>query len=517
MSLATATRRIGWLLRTSRRFGADEALRSGRTFARAFSALGSRPLAPSQITRWETGQLPLGREAIRRYEQLLHLTPESLVSVADTTMRYAADGASLRSSHETDDDLDRVRLFHMLDRVTGADALSGADWSSLTELVAARPQLELYPSKIWLAITDRLLDEMVDAVGIEWLQRQEAMSRLLRHPAARHDAVEGCIAHASDPTSLSIVEPLSLLNNTQDPVANRYVLRQLEHPDGERALEGALQAVIRKVSQQHFHHQESIRLVASLTSLMNDASTSGAVLALAVEAGRRLSRQPSYAGVVPLQLHTGPVVHDAWTARRSAEPTAAQVVSARIAARVHNQLAREAGSTDAILATLVEETMFHPDPDLSLASAMLIGATPYRIPFTQMLLDEVKLDLARQRGTYPLASALRALTLLGVDTHRPLVHDLLTKRGASETVRQAAAWATPFCFGRFPEPIWRQILTVQFAAWRQSPNTTNGSILHGIAFGIGTEGHRSLLAYIREHPHAPQTARAAAASWLLRT
>ncbi len=510
------SRYIGWLLRVNRKFGPDDALRSGRTFARAFSTRGSPPLAPSQITRWETGDLRPSREAIGRYEQLLGLASESLVSVAQTMMHYAANRASLRGCRETDQDRDRVHLLHLLDRVAAADALTGADWSSLTELVDARPQLELYPPKLWRDITNRILDEMVDAVGVQWLQRQEAMSRLIRHPAARRDAIAVCIAHASDPMSLSIVEPLSLLDNTSDPIANRYVLQQLEQPDGERALEGALHAVIRKVSQRHFQHQESLRLVKSLTALMNDPTTSGAFLALAVEAGRRLAQQPPYAGVVRRKLPTASVARHVWTARRLAEPTAAQVVSAPIASRAHHHLAHENSAADTALATLTEQTLFHPDPDLSLASAMMIGATPYRVPFTQMLLDEVKTDLVRQHGAYPLATALRTLTLLGVDTHRPLIHDLLTTRGASETIRQAAAWAVPFCSGRFPEQTWQTILTVQLAAWQENPNTTNGSIMHGIAYGIGTESHRNLLTRIRQHPHAPHTARATAASWLLR-
>jgi hypothetical protein len=514
--MATATRHIGWLLRVNRRFGPDEELHSGRTFARAFSTSASPSLAPSQVTRWETGELLPTRDAIRRYERMLGLAPESLVAVAEAMMHSAADGASLRTSHDADQDRDRDRLFHLLDRVTMADALTGADWSALTEIVAARPQLELYPPRLWRDLTDRLLDEMVDTVGVEWLQRQTAMSRLIRHPAARPHAVARCIAHAGDPTSLLIVEPLSLLGNAQDQIANRYVLQQLEHPDGDRALEGALQAAIHKVSQLHFQHQESARLMMSLTALIKDPATSAAVLALSVEVGRRLARQPIYAGIVSRRLPAASFAHHVWTSRRLAEPATVQTTSARIVSGVHSRLAPTTGGIDAVLATLAEEALFLPDPDLSFAAAMLIGATPYRIPFTQMLLDEVKVDLARQRGTYPLATALRVLTLLGVDTHRPLIHDLLTKRGAGETVRQAAAWATPFCSGRFPEQTWQQILAVQLAAWQQNPTTTNGSVLHGIAFGIGTERHSGLLANIREHPHAPHTVRATAASWLLR-
>jgi len=261
MSVSTATRNIGWLLRVNRRLSPDEALRSGRTFARAFSTGGSQPLAPSQITRWETGELLPTRETVRRYEWLLGLAPESLVSVADAMMHSAAGGASLRVSHDSDQERDRARLFHLLDRVTAADSLTGADWSALTEMVAARPQLELYPPKLWRDLTYRLLDEMVDTIGVEWLQRQTAMIRLIRHPAACRYAITGCIAHADDPRSLLVVEPLSLLDNSQDPTANRYVLQQLQQPDSHRALEGALHAIIHKVSNGHFQHQESTQLV----------------------------------------------------------------------------------------------------------------------------------------------------------------------------------------------------------------------------------------------------------------
>jgi hypothetical protein len=516
VSIAIATRHIGWLLRANRRFGPDEALRSGRTFAHAISTSASHRLAPSQISRWETGELLPTRDVIRRYELLLGLVPESLVAVADGVVHSASAGASLRTSQDADQDRDRARLFHLLDQATAAEPLTGADWSLLTEIVAARPHLELYPPRLWLDLTDRLLDEMVDAVGVDWLQRRTAMSRLIRHPAARPYAIGRCIAHVADPTSLLIVEGLSLLGNTNDAIANRYVLQQIQNPDGVRALEGALHAAVHKVGQLHFQHQESTRLLNCLAALMDDPATSAAIVALSIEIGRRLARQSAFTAAVPRRLSAASLAHHVWTSGRLAEPTTAHTTSLRIASGVHGRLAPRIDGIDPMLATLTEEALFLPDPDRSFAAAMLIGATPYRVPFSQMLLDEVKADLAARRGTYPLATALRLLTLLGVDTHRPLIHDLLTKPGAGETVRQAAAWATPFCGGKFSEQTWQRILAVQLAAWQQNPNDTNGSILHGITFGIGTERHSALLAKIREYPHTPQTVRATAASWLLR-
>src|SRR5664279_2040075 len=75
---------VGWLLRSNRRFGPDAGLRNGRSFAAAFSAdAGTGRTAPSHITRWENGSLLVSRATVRRYERLLGLTPESLVTVRD--------------------------------------------------------------------------------------------------------------------------------------------------------------------------------------------------------------------------------------------------------------------------------------------------------------------------------------------------------------------------------------------------------------------------------------------------
>jgi hypothetical protein len=74
---------VGWLLRANRTLGPADDLRSGRAFAEAL-----RPgLAPSQITRWETGAITAGRATVRRYEELLGLEPESLVTVRDALYR----------------------------------------------------------------------------------------------------------------------------------------------------------------------------------------------------------------------------------------------------------------------------------------------------------------------------------------------------------------------------------------------------------------------------------------------
>src|SRR4051794_32309632 len=84
----SASRMVGWLLRSNRRLtDADPALRSGKEFARLFGHPGGPPLAPSQITRWEQGETSASRAVIRRYEHMLALAPDSLVTICDALSR----------------------------------------------------------------------------------------------------------------------------------------------------------------------------------------------------------------------------------------------------------------------------------------------------------------------------------------------------------------------------------------------------------------------------------------------
>jgi hypothetical protein len=515
MSAVSTGRYLGWLLRVNRRFGQEDALRSGRSFARAFHGVnGARALAPSQVTRWESGQLTPGRAVIRRYEQMLGVAPESLVTAADSVMRSAGD--VLHGDHRADPDHSRERLYHFLDRVLAADAMTGADWSTLTELTIARPHLELYPPKLWQDTADRLLHELVASTGNEWLLRQEAMTRLFRHPSARSHAVAACIAMAGDASSPAVIEPLSLLDTISDPVANGYVVRQIEHPEDERALQGALRAALSKVTRGHLQPPESKQLVASISGLLSDPTLDGTILPLVVKVARKLAQRPAYADQLARHLPAAPVARQVWTAGRVADSTAAQAVSARIAARAQSRLPYQPDAADGVLAALVEESLFVPDPDRSLVANTLIAATPYRVPFAYALFDELKADLAHRSGICPLAAGLSALTRVGVDIHRPMINEILTGAGFDAAARYAAAWATPYCAGRYTEHAWRQIFSTQLAAWRQSPFPLGESILKGITYGIGTDGHRDLLTDIRDHPFTPPSAQTMA-SWLLQT
>ncbi|MET7424838.1 hypothetical protein [Dactylosporangium sp. NPDC005555] len=515
MSAAGAARHVGWLLRVNRRLGDDETLRSGRQFARAFRTDTTKPLAPSHVTRWENGDLAVTRATVRRYEHLLGLATDSLKTLIDAVNRV--EGAPMLADDvRADVDQDRQRLSELLDRVFGGGSMTGTDWGRLTDLISARQELEFYPRHLWRDLADRLLGELVVAVGSAWLQRQEAMSRLLEHPTARTHAVAACIGMAEDLSTTAVIEPLSLLDVTADAAANRYVLRQISRPDSDRAMHGALLAAIRKVGLAHFRDGEWLQLAACLSSTISDPALDPALAPLAIDVARRLTRRLPNVKSLHRSLSAVDDAHRTWQAGRSAEPQPAQLAGRRIAARAQSRLGTGSGGADAVLAELIGETLFGSNPERRMVASMLLAASPYRRAVAQTLLDEITADIASRGQTYPLAASLRAITQLNVDIHRPLIRDILIRPGFPAAARHAAAWATPYCAGQQSPAAWRKVLDVQVAAWLRQPSELTEGIVLGIVHGIGTDGQRPLLAAIQSDPALPASARTAA-SWLMRT
>lgn len=481
--------RISWLLRVNRRLAPDPALRAGKTFAAAFRADGARPLAASQVTRWEDGTVVPRRETIRRYEDLLGLPSHSLTALKDAVDRIAGTAPPMPAA---DGVADRDRFHGLLERATATDPMTGRHWCELTELVQAAPGLMLHPPGLWEQISHRLLGELVVAEDAAWLQRQEAMSRLLEHPDAGVHAVNACIGLAADRSSPVVVEPLSLLDATPHPDANRHICRTIADADDGRALYGALLASVRKVRAGHFSPEELGRLGAAVTGLLDDRGLSRTLRPLAFEVNRRIAGLPEDAPAG--RSEPGPV------ARRAAVRATAEVLP-------------DGSEADRTLTALIDDALHSTNPDDRMMAGMFIAATPYRAAVARALLDEVVAEF-RRRQEGGLAAHLRTLTILGATEHRVLIGQILTGPGFSEPARHAAAWATPHCAGRFDEATWRRILQVQLRAWRAAPAGLGAEILHGVAYGMGTDDHRDLLAEVRADDRLPAAARSTAA-WLL--
>lgn len=485
--------------------------RSGREFARAFRRDGAPELAPSHVTRWEQGALALDHAIVARYEELVGAPAGSLACVCDTVLRLAASGPGvqpLAHAHVPGQD----RLHELLGRAAAADPMTSGEWSELSVAVRARPGLVLHPPALWRLVTDHLLTELIAAEGAAWLIRQEAAARLLEHPDAGRPMVEACVAMAEDPAIPAYVEPITLLDVTARPEANGYVLGQLEKPHNERALQGALLASLRKVKRGHFRREDEwVRLGRAAADIIGQTGHSRIIATTAANLIQSVARcAPRTAAPMPattLRAATGYLTD---TATHS---EARRALCRRLAGSAEARLFDQAGGLDEILPVFVEEMLFSRDFDERLYATMVVAATPYRQPLAAMLATEVTGGMLR-RDEHLADAVLRASTLLNGTAHRELVQRILTNPGISCQTAHSAAWATPHCAGQQDELSWRRAVGVQFARWRRDPSQLTAGILEGLAYGIGTDGHRDLLVEIRDAALMPQPARTVAGWWL---
>jgi hypothetical protein len=325
--------------------------------------------------------------------------------------------------------------------------------------------------------------------------------------------VEACVAMADDPDIPADIEPISLLDVTAEPGANAYVLRQLQQPHNNRTLQGALLAAVRKVRQSHFRSDDEWgQLVRSVVEIMAEPTPHPAVLPMAVHLSRSLARHAPQAAALHRSLPTTVIAQRIWSDNRTHQPDARREICRRLAAAAEARLATELPGPDEVLPRLTEELLFSPNIDERLYATMLIAATPYREPLAAAITAEAARLLRCDQA--PAGAVLRALTSLNVTSHRQLLHDLLVNPGASSQLAHAAAWATPHCAGQQDEEAWRQVLQLQLRNWQRASSQLNAGILHGLTYGIGTDGHEKLLAEIHGEPLMPQPVRATAAWWL---
>ncbi|MFD0819077.1 hypothetical protein ACFQ0D_12350 [Micromonospora zhanjiangensis] len=434
------------------------------------------------------------------------------MSVSDSVTHLLANADTpLRQGSVADPDSQLDRLYDLLGRAETPGAMSGPAWGELTEIIAARPHLVPYPPRLWQTLSEQLLNELVLAEGIAWTQRQSAISRLLQHPVGARYAIATCIALAEDQSSAAVIEPLSLLDASGLPAANRYVLQQMEHPSSGRARFGAMLAAVQKVRRGHFLPVELPRLAVIIAESLDDGTVGQAERLLAIEGARTLLRRLSPDARVRLCRRL-PALAAAYD-RPDVDP-ATTVASRRVAAQAQALLHEKPGPPDEILSTAIWEAVYGGNPDRRLAAALLLQVSPYREPVGRLLVADLKEGLGTRAGAASASTVFETLTRMGVDSHRPLIREVLTGPGFDAKVRHAAAWATPHCAGRQSAPAWRRILAAQRSTWHRAPGGLGEHTLTGIIYGIGTDGHRDLLTEIRDYSWLPASSRIMAA-WML--
>lgn len=510
--------RVGWLLRVNRLYGPTERWLRLADFAQAFQG-GSWPQRTSvyQISRWETAVVRVPYLAICRYEELLDLSSHRLVALIDTIYRHAestGDPAPILARGP-----ERLaapsRLTELVDMASSSMALvTGREWDELTRRLMAAPQVVISPQRAWTAIAERLLTETIVADGIAWMQRYEALSRLLTHPIGQQAAIAACANLAADRTNQVFIETVSVLDASDHPDASRHVLSQLVHPTNERAQLGALLASVRKLRFGHFTDGEMPALVTIIHELASDSTRREDVRPLAVELLRRLPGTASTASRNRLRrLATDPTLQQVLRTGRLAEEKASQHLVDRITNTVLALMPGDAPPFhDDVLPILVDEMLFSPIFDVRMYAAIAVSGTPYR----QRLATAMSAELAGPAAlATPVAPAMiEALRLLGGSEQRAVIERLVTANGMPAQITVAAAQAIGHVAGLSDDQFWGRAIAYHAHLWGRTRHAANAAALSGLTYGLGMSRNVAMLQRLRVDDRMPEPVRAAAAWWL---
>ncbi|MER6630541.1 XRE family transcriptional regulator [Streptomyces sp. NPDC000987] len=498
-----ARRRVAWLLRVNRLLGAHGGHVSLPAFARVFrGGCFGHPVSASALSRWETGQVAVGSAAVSRYEELLGVPRGLLLATAQTTLRYLAPSALSRpplagTGHGLDVASDRAQA--LLDRALSSDLMRGEDWARLTGALCEIDRFVLVPTDTWYRITERLVEEMVIANGTPWMLRFEALNRLLNHPRAAQHAIAVCASMARDGSNYAATEVICALDNTAHADAAARVLAELQRPTGQRALQGAVMACIRKIHYRHFTPSQLRRLGRAAHDIGPEWDLFGQVRALS-----GALREPP--GPVPARR------------TRIGAPDAGRAPAelAAVVRRVLRQARRSTPSdgTDAVLSALVTEMLCHPLFDVRLYTAVLLAATPHRGGLADAVVTELDRPhvAAAPSCALPLLGALR---VLGDAGHRGTVERLALSPGLPRATVSAAVHSLGQ-IDRDPDDdvFFTRALAQYSREWTRRRDPAAAATLSGLVYVMGRARRTDLIRDVRDRPDHPLTAREAAAWWL---
>jgi hypothetical protein len=522
--------RIGWLLRVNRLFGRDERWARASLFAAAFHG-GCWPgtANESKISRWETAALRVPHLAIKRYEELLGLNPGLLTATVDNVRAYyrAESGIQAASNCARSGPVPVRRIEALIDKATSSAIMTGQEWDELTREISALPNFYICPSATWSVLTQRLLQEQIIADRVAWLQRYGALDRLLKHPVAQEPAIAACADLGRDPANQVGIEVICAMDATSHPEASKHVLAQLSHPTSDMTFYGALLACVRKVAGGHFSPDESRQLAAVVVNLLSDPVRHDDARTLAVSLLRRLP--DGLPAAVAKKLRQSVAADEALsrvaaTGRLGTTDQATAYVGRMVAAAAARMPREGPWLFDETLAVIADEMLYDPVPDVRLAAAFLIHATPYRMPVAAELAAELS-RTATSAGTDLAICIMDALRLIGGPEQRPVVERLTLSPGVPAPVMVAAARNIGHLGGTSDDRFWERAVARQCQPSRrldlsgrtdalQLGSPASDAILRGLVYGLGMARNDAMLARVRDLPGVPWQARQAATWWL---
>jgi hypothetical protein len=437
----------------------------------------------------------------------------------DTVFRYRSAmmqaAPMLTSKAATDPVCEARRIGELLEKAADDDVMTGVEWDELTRLTSAAPGLLPVPTDLWVAVTRRLLDEIIMADGVFWMQRFEALNRILAHPTLGDPGLRTIQSVIDDRSVQSLVGTACLYDASAHPEATVDVLRYLEDPHDERVFKGTLMACVRKLRYGHFFAPQMERLSPIVSAFIADASAPAETRSLAVSVLRR----------IPAHLHSRSsrslipkLRNDGYLTVYQTDSLVARTISSAVARRISRvataRLAEHFESReDAVLAVLVEEMLFDPVFDARLYAAFLIYLSPYRPFVASALMDEV---LANRYTTDVawLTTLFEALRVLGDQSERSIVERFVMAPGVADAINDAASYALGHIGGTSSDTFWTTAVQTYATACSRSLNQRSESILDRIVYAIGISGNRPLLIRVRDATNVPAVIRTSAQWWL---
>jgi hypothetical protein len=484
--------RIAWLLRVNRRFGPGGRDVRLAGFAAGLAAAGC-PASAGQLSRWETGHLPVPHHAVVAYEKVLGLPRNRLVTVVDGIYRHRADRAApsrLDRRIRPDDRSTLTRAEDLLDRALFDGPMSGADWDELTVLLTAFGTVVM-PGRSWGRLTQRLLSEQLISDGDAWRQRSESTHRLLWLPASRPHLIGACAAVIRDPSSQIVIEPLAVLDVIDDPAVSALLAAQLTEPVSERTLRGALLAGAARVRNRQFSPDQLRRIIPAALDLLTDAAWSAAVRPLAAELLGNLQPGSRAAAITRLRAGDPVLATEDGRSRRMTGRIVGSVLS-------HTE-AYDDGAPDDLLTRVVDEMLFSANPDVRLHAAQVLGATPFRAALADACCAELRKPAVA--GDPALAGALLdALPFVAGPEHRDTVETLVAAPGLPGETAGSAAWTIAHVPGTSTDLFWA-------GALRRPACRT------GLTYALGIAGRHDWLTRLAGDPKMPAEVRVAARWW----
>jgi hypothetical protein len=451
----------------------------------------------STIQRWETGQVAAPREALERYEELLHLQTGQLTSVSDYLIVITHQLREAPSSIDMQQlPNDSRRVGELLDRVTTSAVVSGAEWDELTRLLMRWPAA-LLPLKMWEAIAQRLLLEMLASDGIAWAQRYEALARLFNHPAGGAAAIDTCVAAAGLRNHQAMASTVAVLGVSDHRDSITAMVSQVRNPTNDRALDGAIAGLAETVWRGRLEVPQRVQVLEALRPLSRSGDELDARSSLILRSlwvGAKQAQQPE-----PLP-HLG-------DPRRQ--------VTDRVAHRTIAKLIDPDSADPEELAVLVHCLLFDSAPDIQIAAALTLSVTPYRTPLAAALREELLLASTLAGPASWSTTILAALRFVGGQPDLRLAERIVLASGIPSETQRVAAFAIAHLGTDTPAKWWRSAIDQRLSILAANPGRPEDlEILRGLMYSAGIAGHTGALKQLRADPRSTYDARAAASWWL---